>query len=167
MKSRDRYVPKDFDPAADWLICNGLVGAISYVESGSPIQFDESLMPSWYSQLTGDRLEKAWDLQDEYVRRLLRWIGDKGIVDAYFDGAYEKSEKWFLDKYQIKSSGKFDWQSEMVTDLPEVNTNNLLLEAADGTMFIEYGNWQTTFIKDTTRTFPDELKAASIVEADL
>jgi hypothetical protein len=91
----------------------------------------------------------------------------KNATDAYFDGAHEADEAWLLEKYKIQSIGKFDWQPGMGHDLLKANARNMYLRAADGTMLLQYGTWETIFIMDPTNTLPVELRQPTIREENI
>jgi hypothetical protein len=165
---KNAHTPKNFSPPEDWQLCNALIGAKSFIEAGEPIEFDEDLMPEWYAKLEDyDQLQKVWIAQEQYVNSLFVWMETKGATDAYFDDAHEADEAWLLEKYSIQSTGKFDWQPGMGSDLLKVNARNMYVRAVDGTMLLQYGTWETIFIMDPANTIPAELRQPTIRKEDI
>jgi hypothetical protein len=160
---RKVFSPADFGESSEWFLCNGLTGALSWGKIGFPIEFNNGYAPSWYSASSDKRvLDKIWSLQEEYVTNILLWMDSKTIIKAYFDGAHEKGEKWFFEKYGIKSGSDFQWEKQMANDIVNINARNLVLEASDGTILIEYGTWDTIFIKPSAESLPDSIKLPSV-----
>src|SRR5687768_2266187 len=92
-KQNRLYHPQDQGEPKDWLMCNALIGAQSYAELGSPLDFNDEIAPSWYVQLRDEKkLEKIWRAQEAYVTDLLRWLDSKDVTEVFFDGAYQKDE---------------------------------------------------------------------------
>jgi hypothetical protein len=164
------YHPNDLGNPANWLMCNALIGAVSYKELGSPIEFGEAIAPKWYTDLKDDNqddLEYVWSKQEEYLAGILSWIASKDITRCIFHGAYDNDEAWFHQKYTPSEDGSISWQSELAEDLTSVNVDNMYIEAEDGTLLVAYGTWDSLFVQDPTGTLPEIFKAPTIQPTEL
>lgn len=152
--------------AQDWAICHVTLGIKNYKELGEPTGFGD-VAPAWYEHLSEASLEAIWQKEEEYLVQLLQWIDSRQIVKSFISGADQTRERKMLEQFGVPAEGYFKWSSELIGVVPDLNIDNLYLEAKDNSALILYeSDSATIFIRDPNKTTPDRLRLASVTSQD-
>ena len=152
------FHPANLEDSSKWFLCHTLIGTKKYTSLDKPWNFSDDLAPDWYRRLDEEGREPVWESQENYLARLLEWISDIGISEAYVSGAGESREREVLEKFHVPAEGYFDWSTELCKVIPELNIYNLYLKGDDGSELIVFeSDTETVFIHDADQTLPSSL----------